>query len=139
MEVLSWTKPHTMYFIELLKQYPCLWRKKSKNFKNKRARSDALTSMGLKLSAKMRCVVTNVDITKKLHTLKTQYQREKKAVQKESRESGAGSGEVYKPKLWCFNELDFFDSDIIPVSSFNLDDVEPPDHVILCMNSTMGC
>ena len=65
----------------------------------------------------------NEDITKKLHTLKTQFNREMSAI-KASQKSGAGTEDLYSPKLWCFDTLRFLADGEARASTSNLDEGE---------------
>ena len=69
-------------------------------------RSASLETIKADLSSFVNCTLRNEDITKKLHTLKTQFHREMSAI-KASQKSGAGTRDLYTPKLWCFDELRF--------------------------------
>lgn len=105
--LLSWSRPHTLLFIDILKQQPCLWKTKSKEYKNRILRNAALKSVSLEMTNKINCTVTPDIIMRKIHTLRTQFRREVKAVE-DSVKSGAGSQDIYTPRLWCFDELCFF-------------------------------
>ena len=87
--------------------------------KNKRSLS--LDAIKTDLSNVLQCEVKKEDIMKKLHTLKSQFLRERTAM-KASHKSGAGTDELYTPKLWCFTELSFLaEGEVIrsSTSSFN--------------------
>ena len=121
---LEWTKQHTTYFIELLENYPCLWRVKCSEYKNKQLRASAVKEMCAGLANKMNCSIKGEHIMKKLHTLRSQYRKEMKAV-RASQKSGAATEDVYVPKLWCFDLLKFLDEgDVIRQSTSNLDEKE---------------
>ena len=47
-----------------------------------------------------------VSIKKKIHTLRSQYLREHKNV-RESKKSAAGTDDIVKQKLWCYDMLSF--------------------------------
>ena len=87
----------------------------------KNLRSASLETMRAELSDHLKCEMHKQDIMKKIHTLKSQFQREVSAV-KASQKSGAGADDVYTPKLWCYEELSFLaDGDVIRESTSNLE------------------
>ena len=67
----EWTKAATLAFIELLKQHPCWWRVKSREYKMKNLRSASLETMRAELSDHLKCEMHKQDIMKKIHTLIT--------------------------------------------------------------------
>ncbi|XP_047489899.1 uncharacterized protein LOC125039718 isoform X2 [Penaeus chinensis] len=103
--LLSWSRPHTLLFIDLLKQQPCLWKTKSKEYKNRILRNVALRSVSLEMTNRINCTVTPDIIMRKIHTLRTQFRRQVKAVEDSAR-SGAGAQDL-TPRLWCFDRLSF--------------------------------
>ncbi|XP_037790733.1 protein jim lovell-like isoform X2 [Penaeus monodon] len=103
--LLSWSRPHTLLFIDLLKQQPCLWKTKSKEYKNRILRNVALRSVCLEMTNRINCTVTPDIIMRKIHTLRTQFRRQVKAVE-DSAKSGAGAQDL-TPRLWCFDRLSF--------------------------------
>lgn len=52
--------------------------------------------------------ITFEDVSKKIHSLRSQYSKEKAKVRAASK-SGAGTEDVYKPSLWFFEKLNFLD------------------------------
>lgn len=120
---IEWTKAATLQLIDLIKQHPSLWQVHNKNYKNKTVRSASLNAVVKELMDAMKCVITAADIMKKLHTLRSQYRREMKEV-KASQKSGAGTDDLYVPKLWCFDALTFLcDGDTPRDSTSNLDEL----------------
>ena len=58
----------------------------------------------------------------KINTLRTQYRREVNAFE-QSKKSGAGTNDIYKPKLWCFDNLSFInEGEMQRESRSNLDE-----------------
>ncbi|XP_076047470.1 uncharacterized protein LOC143029012 [Oratosquilla oratoria] len=120
-KAFEWTKSITLHFIELLKQHPAIWNIKCKEYKMKNIKSASIETLRADLYSFTKCYVRNEDITKKLHTRKTQFHREMTAI-KASKKSGAGTEEIYTPKLWCFNNLLFLaEGEIIRASTSSLD------------------
>ena len=62
-------------------------------------------------------------IMKKLHTMRGQHRQEVKE-RKTSQKSGAGTDDLYLPRLWCYNVLAFLgDGDTPRDSTSNLDEL----------------
>lgn len=118
---IEWTRSSTLHFISLLRRHPAIWNVKSKEYKKKHVRNTSLEMLKEDLSRVMKCRVKKEAILKKVHTLKTQFQREVVAM-KAWQNSGEKTDD-YTPKLWCFDELRFIgDGDIKRASTSNLDE-----------------
>lgn len=120
-ENIEWTKGSTLQLIELLKSHPCIWQSKHTAYRVKSVRRASLYSIARELSKSMNCVITSSDIMKKMHTLRSQYRREIRMLELEKPD--AGSEEKNPPRLWCFQNLKFFDMDDIPHTSSSTIDV----------------
>ncbi|KAK3894485.1 hypothetical protein Pcinc_001741 [Petrolisthes cinctipes] len=116
---IEWTRTNTIHFIELLKEHPSVWNIKCKQYKMRNIRSASLEAIKAELSSFCNCTLRTEDITKKLHTLKTQFHWEISAM-KASEKSGAGTEDLYTPKLWCFDELRFLADGEARASTDNL-------------------
>ncbi|XP_066955172.1 uncharacterized protein [Macrobrachium rosenbergii] len=116
---IYWSKPVTRTLIELYRQNLCLWNVKLKSYKN---REKSITSLKT-IAADIReqgAVVTTDDIQNKIYMLQNQFRREFKKM-KDSQRSGAGTDNLYSPKL-CYDDLAFLtDSDTIRPSVSNMD------------------
>ncbi|XP_068099161.1 uncharacterized protein [Hyperolius riggenbachi] len=94
-------------FIEVYRRHTCLWKVKSTEYHNKimkRAAKEEFVAL-----CKMRGTLNNPDVhvrTKKIHNLRTIYQRELKRANK-SKKSGSAAADVHTPKLWYFHLLEF--------------------------------
>lgn len=54
------------------------------------------------------------EIKNKIHTLRSQFRKDIRNI-KQSSKSGSGSDDIYHPKLWCFDDLQFLqDGDMDP-------------------------
>lgn len=110
-------------FIELYKSFPCLWKIKSDEYKNRNLK----TNCYLKLLEKMKERIPNATkdtVTKKVNSFRTSYRRELKKVLK-SEKSGSGSEDIYIPSLWFYGHLSFLrDQDIQTegISTLDIDD-----------------
>ena len=117
---IFWSKALTSTLIGLYRKNPCLWNVKLNSYKNRDKRITALMAIAAEMREHGTSVTTD-DIKKKIDTLRNQFRRESKKV-KHSQKSGAGSEDIYVPKLWCFYDLIFLhDSDSPRPSLSNLD------------------
>lgn len=115
----KWSRENTSMLIHLLRRHECLWNNKSPDYKNRQMRHLALEEIKNALEKSS----TN-DITKKIHTIRTQFRRELKELIT-SRKSGAE--DIYVPKLWCFEDLRFLQDDNVPLPRScicNLEEIE---------------
>ncbi|VVD05954.1 unnamed protein product [Leptidea sinapis] len=108
-------------FIELYRSEPCLWNIKGKEYHNRDLKRSAYT----KLVVKLKTVDPRADkgaVVKKINNIRSTYKKERKKIA-DSKKSGAGTQEVYKPKLWYYSMLLFLDDHEEPRRSrSNMDD-----------------
>ena len=117
---LQWSKEQTKLIIDMYRQKPCLWNIKSYDYKDRTKRAVALTTITREMQKK-HASVTIADVKKKLETLRNQHRREMRQIEN-SRKSGAGTDDVYSPKLWCFDDLSFLiDGGTMRASQSNID------------------
>lgn len=125
----EWTKALTLKLIELYRDRPCLYQIKSDLYKNRIEKTKAYADILHHIQI-VNPVCSLEILKKKLNTLRSQYRKELKLMNT-SRKSGAGTHEVYVPKLWCFYELRFLDDgELQRESTSNLD----PLQVSLCLS-----
>ena len=98
----EWPRQQTNVLIELMQLHPCLWQVKSTEYRDRDKKRNALQSIRNQLNSN----VTEDIISRKIVTLRGQYRREMRSLLQSSR-SGAGSDDLYVPKLWCFSSLKF--------------------------------
>ena len=101
---IEWAKAATTTFIESLQQHPCTWQVKSQMYKDRNLRAlsyDVLVNI-------MSEMIPNITIEEKINTLRGQFRKETKLIA-QSKKSGAGTEEIYVPKLWCYDLLHFLD------------------------------
>ncbi|XP_045761834.1 uncharacterized protein LOC123865057 [Maniola jurtina] len=108
-------------FIELYRSEPCLWNTKGKEYHNRELKRSAYT----KLIEKLKIIDPSADkdaVVKKINNIRSTYKKERKKIA-DSKKSGAGTQEVYKPKLWYYSMLLFLDDQVEPRHSCsNMDD-----------------
>ncbi|XP_060847738.1 uncharacterized protein LOC132927255 [Rhopalosiphum padi] len=107
-------------FIDLYKSYPCLWQTKSKLYHDRPLREAAYKVLVEKL--KEFEPDANKDlVVKKINNLRSSVRKEKKKYEA-SVKSGASSDDVYRPKLWYYDMMNFLnDQDTPRESTSNLD------------------
>lgn len=98
---ICWTKPLTTMMIQHYRQNPCLWNIKLAHYKNRDKRIKAPKAIVAEISEHGASVTTDY-IKKNIDTLRNQHRCECNKM-KLSKKSGAGSEDVFIPKLWCFS------------------------------------
>lgn len=111
----NYTKKFLIDFFETYREYTCLWKIKSPEYHDKFARKTAMEALTNKFK-EIEPEVNEEIVKKKINNFRTSYKRELKLVQK-SKKSGAGSDEIYVPKLWYYDYLTFLDDQEIPSAS----------------------
>lgn len=95
-------------FIEAYRSFPCLWKINSKEYSNQVTKGNAYDKL-LELCKEVNANA-NIDWVKmRIKNLRTVFRKEMKKM-KTSQKSGAGTDDIYKPKLWYF-ELMMFTAD----------------------------
>lgn len=92
-------------FTQLYRLLPELWKVKSDVYKNRNLKDAGYD----KLAEKLREIEEDADrdmVRKKINGLLTAYRRELKRIT-DSTKSGIGTGDVYVPSLWYFDDLHF--------------------------------
>ncbi|XP_049295608.1 uncharacterized protein LOC125770249 [Anopheles funestus] len=92
-------------FIEMYKQFPCLWNVNSKEYTDRMKRKLAYDALVMKYQ-EVHKTATKEEVKKKLYGLRSSYRREMMKLKK-SVQSGATVDDVYKPTLWYFYLFDF--------------------------------
>ncbi|KAF5301029.1 hypothetical protein FQR65_LT09012 [Abscondita terminalis] len=115
-------KQSLLEFIELYRQFPCLWRVKSVEYRDRNKKREAYDI----LIEKYKEIDTNATqqiVKNKIDSLRGAFRKELKRM-KESRRSGAGSEEIYQPHLWYFEHLTFLTDHETPRDAVSsIDDV----------------
>ncbi|CAJ0923391.1 unnamed protein product [Ranitomeya imitator] len=135
--------------IEMYCSLPCLWKIKSADYSNRYKKKDAYEKMAAIYKEHHPTETVDVHIVrKKIQALRTVYKKELNKVEN-SQKSGAGTDDVYVPKLWYYDLLAFNRDQEIPrlrpcqtVTSICLPSPEenlpesPDDHVPLQQRET---
>ncbi|KAF5295993.1 hypothetical protein FQA39_LY12765 [Lamprigera yunnana] len=108
-------------FIATYRSEPCLWRIKSREYHDRDVREAAYDRLITKLK-EIEPDANKSSVVKKINNFRSNVCKEKKK-RDMSRKSGAGTDNVYSPKLWYFDLFDFLgDHDVPSTSSSNLND-----------------
>lgn len=102
----NWSQQYTRYFIELWAQHPILNMVTARDSTNRSKKMRAMEEILRDLNAMGDTKFTMDDIRRKIHGLRTQYQKERSLIQ-QSIDNGATGKDVYVPKLWTYNLLHF--------------------------------
>lgn len=94
-----------LLLISLYRDYPALWKIKSKEYADKNKRSLALSSI-VKALRVYKPAYTEDLLKKKNNALRTNFNKERKKIEQAQR-SGASPDDVPKPSLYYYNELLF--------------------------------
>ncbi|CAJ0962438.1 unnamed protein product [Ranitomeya imitator] len=97
--------------IEMYRSLPCLWKIKSKDYSNRYMKREAYEKLGVS-SHRDRDVDENI-VRKKIQALRTVFKKEVNKVEN-SKKSGAGTEEVYVPRLWYYDLMAFTRDQEIP-------------------------
>lgn len=92
-------------FIEAFRQYPCLWKIKCDEYRDRNKRDEALNNL-LLLTRETIPTADLKFVKDRIESLKQSFRREYRKV-KNSMKSGSSADDVYKPKLWYYNTLSF--------------------------------
>lgn len=92
-------------FIETYRNAPCLWKVSSKEYHNKQKRDLAMQEL-LEFTKNTIPDATIGFIKKRIENIRSSFRREVGKVQA-SMTSGTGTENVYTPKLWYFDLLEF--------------------------------
>ncbi|KAJ9596589.1 hypothetical protein L9F63_012381, partial [Diploptera punctata] len=93
------------FLSEFIEMYRSLWQVKSKDYSDRNKRDLAY----VELIAKYKEIDPSAErdtVMKKINSFRTVFKKEMTKVNK-SQKSGAGTDEVYKPKLWYFDLLQY--------------------------------
>ena len=111
----------------MYRSLPSLWKIKSKEYSNKLTRELAYSKM-IEFCRKFEPSADRQFIVNKINNLKGAFKKELKKLES-SKLSGAGTDDVYEPKLWYFHHLMFLQDQETPrtgVSNLDIENVCTP-------------
>ena len=91
-------------FLESYRRHECLWNPGDPDYSKNTARQRAYAAMVEDLGLEG---LTIADVSTKIKTVRTRYGMELRKV-KASERSGAGAGDIYRPRLIWFHDADAF-------------------------------
>lgn len=100
-----WKRPLVLKFIKLYKQYEVLWRVKNEGYYDRDSRNDAYDELLVKLKRILPEANRDMMIAK-IRSLRTAFRKENVRIVQSLRQ-GAKGKQVYKPRIWYYNELEF--------------------------------
>jgi hypothetical protein len=103
----AWKDEHKETFLEMYRIHECLWNK-SENYHKKTTARKPYKSLHSELNLPQLSVS---DIKAKIKTIRTRYSSEQAKIRK-SEKSGAGSNDLYVPRLFWFKQADSFLRDV---------------------------
>lgn len=101
---LKWSDDLMFRFMDLYQSHPCLWDYKKDVYKNKSARDTAINNIIIEMGI---VELTPADVKNKIKTIRTMYKKELALINK-SKKSGAGTADIYEPRLLWFRRADTF-------------------------------
>lgn len=105
MDQKAINKNFLIEFIEMYRQFPCLWRIKSLEYRDRDKKNKAYEVL-LKKYKEIDINATRQTIKNKIDSLRGAFRKELKKV-KDSQRSGSGTDDIYNPHLWYFQYLSF--------------------------------
>lgn len=98
-------KDFLIEFIELYRSYPCLWKVKSQAYSNKLKKNQAYDVLVCKYR-QVNHTATRETVVKRIASMRASFRKEFRKLEN-SKRSGAGTEDIYKPTLWYFDNLMF--------------------------------
>lgn len=98
-----WQKEVVELFIEKYEEHENLYNVSHPHYADRVKRSLSLFAICKELK-KLNPKITEEDVKKKIHTLRSQYIRE---IRERENKRTSLDEDVFEPKLWCFSQLEF--------------------------------
>lgn len=104
MSNFKWRDDHIPKFLELYQKEECTWNIKIDDYKNVLLRTKSYGNIcaGMQIEG-----LTITDVKNKIKSIRTTYKTELNKILKANK-SGAGTDDLYKPKLFWFEQADTF-------------------------------
>lgn len=120
-DLRNFSKAFMVDFIEIYKSFPCLWKTKSSDYKDRNKKDNAYMVL-LKKLQEIEPNATKKTVTAKINSIRGSFRREMKKIE-DSKRSGMGADELYVTHLWYYDLLLFTKDQEIPRKSVtNLDE-----------------
>ncbi|XP_077285061.1 uncharacterized protein LOC143910449 [Arctopsyche grandis] len=125
-DLRTWSKELIVELLLMYQSFPCLWKIKSEEYKNKNLKEEAYKKI-VDFVKERGFLNANRDfVVKKLQSLRGSFRKELKKVV-DSQRSGRGTDDVYKSTLWYFDNLLFTKDQELPANSISNIDEELED------------
>ncbi|KAL4715299.1 hypothetical protein ACJJTC_010869 [Scirpophaga incertulas] len=122
-DIRTWSKDLIIELITLYKSFPCLWKIKSEEYKNKNLKDEAYKKIIDFCEEKGFSDANRDFVVKKLQSLRGSFRKELKKVT-DSQRSGRGTDDVYKSSLWYYDYMLFTRDQEVPSNSISNLDLE---------------
>lgn len=99
---MKWSEDETFQFVNLYKEYECLWNKCSIQYRNKNLRKAAEAELVEKVGKEGFGIA---ELKQKIKNLRCTYNQECTKIKK-AKKSGAGAADVYVPSLKWFKMME---------------------------------
>lgn len=114
-DLRNYNKQFIIEFIELYRSHPCLWKVKSTEYSDRDKKNKAYEDMIKKLQ-EVDNSATRDSVKKRIDSLRGCFRKELKKVM-QSKKSGSGTEDIYKPHLWYYEYLLFLTDQETPRST----------------------
>jgi predicted house-cleaning noncanonical NTP pyrophosphatase (MazG superfamily) len=114
------SKEFIIEFLEKYRQFPCLWKIKSKDYTNKNLKNRAYDEL-LTVCKNINPEANRDFVVKKIQSFRGSFRKELKKVE-DSKRSGKSADDVHVPTLWYYHLLEFTVDQELPtdsISNFN--------------------
>jgi len=99
---MAWSNDNLERFIELYRSYPCLWKVKSDEYKNRNLKNRSYDKL-IEICKSAVCSNAKKNfVIKKIQGIRGSFRKELKKIKK-TLMSGCGEEDVLKPSLWYFD------------------------------------
>lgn len=111
------SKEFVIEFLEKYRQFPCLWKIKSKDYTNKNLKNRAYDEL-LTVCKTINPEANRDFVVKKIQSFRGSFRKELKKVE-DSKRSGKSADDVHVPTLWYYHLLEFTVDQELPTDSIS--------------------
>ncbi|XP_073839745.1 uncharacterized protein [Musca autumnalis] len=102
---INWSRDTVERLIICVQQHPCLYNVRSPEYVDRIKKAHTWTQIVDELLALDSCLNAE-EVKRKWRNLRVQFMHEERLVAM-SKKSGAGAGDIYIPRLWCYSQMCF--------------------------------
>ncbi|XP_047992816.1 uncharacterized protein LOC125231411 [Leguminivora glycinivorella] len=125
-DIRTWNKDLVLELLALYKSFPCLWKIKSEQYKNKNLKKEAYDKIVIFCKEKGFPDANRDFVVKKLQSLRGSFRKELRKVEDSHRN---GTEEVYQSSLWYYDYLLFTKDQELPTDSIYNADEDPDENI----------